>query len=142
MSVDGLAEQAATLAHLSNLVGGRILEGVPDAETHTRFTTGDIKPYIWVLFGVPFPASGAGTLTAGDADTPHKMTCTVTAYAADFATAKMTAAAAAALLRDWAPDARATPYTGFGGPPSNAEDARKKPSRFDVGYHFTCIINM
>jgi hypothetical protein len=143
MSVDGLAEMAAIKARLSGIAGGRIFEGVLDEETHKRYLTdGGIKPYLTVLTSTPTPSIKSASMTGGDLTTPHNMLITIGAYAGSTLDARITLAAADALLRDWAPLPSATPFSGAGGFQARDSDIRKKPTRFEVGTHWQCLINM
>ena len=143
MSVDGILERKAVMARLKTLAGGRVFKGVPDDETHKRFEDGSIKLYFVVLFSVPEPMVMGRSMTGGDSETPHSFVITVTAYADDADTAEQGAVAVRGLLRDWSPNAAtATPFSGLGGYITNNSDARKKPTRFSEGSHFTCEINL
>ncbi len=143
MSYDGLAEMNAVLARLAPVAGGRILEGVQDDETHARFVTdGGVKPYIIVITSTPQPIVHARSMDGNDSNTPHAMLVTVAAYAGNSVDARITLAAADALMRDWAPMPSALPFTGAGGFQGKATDVRKKPSRFSVGSSWKTTINL
>lgn len=143
MSVSGIPERAAIMTRLvDNLAGGRVFKGVLDSETHVRMLGGQVKPYFAVIFSPPFPIPRSKTLNAGDTQTPHMLSCTVTAYAGDMDTAELASAAAGDLLRDWQPTPTTGPLHCEAGYGSDNSDGRKKPTRYDVGLHFSVVINM
>lgn len=142
MSVDGMIERAAIVARLQTLAGGRVYRGIPDDETHARFSGGEVRPYYAITFGVPYPVERGKTMGAGDRQTPHIMRTTIIAFAGDQETAEQAGADGRNLLRDWQATATCTPLASLGGANGTNSDGKKKPTRFDETSFFTTIINM
>lgn len=143
MSVDGMHERDLIFTKVSTLVGGRVFRGIPDAETHARFSNGDVRPYLAILFGTPFPTLLNVPFNGGESDVPHMMTFTITAYAGDGLIAERTSASVRNLLRDWSPiEQITTPIESGGGYSATTVDPNKKPSRFEEGSHFSFNINL
>ena len=104
MSFDGVAEEAAIRAKMSELAGGRVHDDAPDDEHLEYDEVGKVRPYMVLSIGTPFPdVSGGRAFGEGEQDIPYILTVVVGCYAGDRETLNMLYRAVVKRLVGWTP---------------------------------------
>lgn len=142
MGLDASADEDAILERLrSRLWGGRVWDELPDETMLEKdASTGLVKPYILLTFGVPFPSSRDRTIE-GEAQQPHILPFVAEAWGPTKDDARAGAYGVIESLTGFKPTENSSEIglTGGGGGFSNYDQGR--PIRFMRPVAGSLIIN-
>lgn len=141
--VHSVAEQYVVLAAVKTLAGGRSYDGMPDeADIPYVGSTGKLKPYTVVTFGIPV-RSASGRSLLGARFQPYIQPFTVDCYGGSAGDARDLASAVINLLLGLVPDAEnASEIELSGGGDFRERDTQGRPTRYIKRVQGEYLINM
>lgn len=144
MSFDGAVERANIKAHLDGAAEGGVHYGVDDADSLPRWEDGSVKPYIVLKFARPIASGKDRGAGVSERDQPHILPFAAGYFAADVETAMLGADEVLDRLLGFVPNpGNSTELKAIGGGYSYTQrDSMSRPTRFEEGSFFECVINL
>lgn len=138
----GEVETAWVMSVLKELCGGRAWETfVPDKVDLAAETDGGVKPYLIARFAEPFESTQGRKMAGGEQEQPQIFQFTVSVFGNDADSVREAMLEVRRRLVGLRPSLTASQLRARGGFSYGNTDASARPTRFERGAFFRCIIN-